>query len=179
MNRHRAAWLMAGFALLVAGCGGQGGSPRVLATFPLDDLGSIMQKDDPELSIDKIDSFDGHGSLHVQSQEGRVVRLFEVAQPDVDNCLLTWSAHIRSASLFGDAYLEMWCRFPGGEEYFSRGLDQTVQRTTDWTEVQTSFRLEKGQKPDRVRLNLKMEGGGHIWIDDAKLAASPLPRGSS
>jgi hypothetical protein len=160
-----------------AGCGG-GGRTTVIATFPLDDLENVVQKDDEEISIDQDETTDGSGSLYIHAGRKRVVRLFQVMDPQVDNCLLTWTAQVKCASVFGNVYLEMWCRLPGEGEFFGRGLDTAIQRSTDWTEMQTHFRLEKGQKPDRVRLNLIIESGGHVWVDDVKLTTSPLPRSS-
>jgi len=39
----------------------------------------------------------------------------------------------------------------------------------------TPFFLEAGQKPDLIRLNLVVQGGGRVWIDDVHLTGQPLP----
>ena len=73
----------------------------------------------------------------------------------------------------GKAYLEMWCDIPGKGEFFSRSIERPVTET-NWTTVQTPFRLEAGQMPANVKLNLAIEGVGTVWIDDIKLLSSPL-----
>ena len=77
-------------------------------------------------------------------------------------------------ALDGTAYLEMWCHFADGSRYFARGVDSTVSGSADWTPVQTVFRLEPGQRPVRVTLNLVVNGTGTVWIDEARLRARSL-----
>ncbi|OFW61646.1 MAG: hypothetical protein A2133_04690 [Actinobacteria bacterium RBG_16_64_13] len=111
----------------------------------------------------------------VEAKEDQVVRLFEVAAPDaeVEQCLLTYRASLKSEDLKGRAFLEMWCRFPGRGEFFSRGLNQPLKGTTAWTSHETPFRLKKGQRPDLIKLNLAVEGRGKIWITDVELLKMP------
>ena len=106
----------------------------------------------------------------------QVVRLFEVTNPDVEQCLLTYRAQLKTEGLQGRAYLEMWCRFPGRGEFFSRGLDHVVSGSTDWMTCQTPFLLKQGEKPDLIRLNLAVEGVGKVWMRDVELLRSALPK---
>jgi hypothetical protein len=76
----------------------------------------------------------------------------------------------KTEGLKGRAYLEMWCRFPGRGEFFSRGLNNVVSGTTDWIDCQTPFFLKEGEQPDLVRLNVVVEGPGKIWIRDVALS---------
>ena len=46
-------------------------------------------------------------------REDQTIRLFEVHSPDVEQCMLTYRAKLRTQDLSGRAYLEMWCRLPG------------------------------------------------------------------
>jgi hypothetical protein len=116
------------------------------------------------------DSIEVQGdSWLVDAKTNQVVRLFEVAAPDVEQCLLLYRATIKSENLTGRAFLEMWCRLPGRGEFFSRGLNQTVQGTTAWTSFEIPFRLKKGQRPDLIKLNLVVEGYGLIWIKGVEL----------
>ena len=62
----------------------------------------------------------------IQFDEARVIPLFEMEQPDVEQCILTYRARMRTENAQGRVYLEMWCRFPGKGEFFSRGLQQAV-----------------------------------------------------
>jgi hypothetical protein len=96
-------------------------------------------------------------------------RLFEVSDPGVQNCTLIYRAKLKTEGLAGRAYLEMWCRFPGKGEFFSRGLDNVVSGSNDWAAYETPFFLKAGEQPDLLRLNLVVEGAGKIWVKDVEL----------
>lgn len=127
---------------------------------------------DPTLSRDCI-VVDEDG-WRIDAREAQTVRLFEADVPPVEQCLLTYRARMRCADLAGRAYLEMWCRLPGRGEFFSRGLHQAIKGTTDWGSYETPFRLEQGQHPDLVKLNLVVEGHGAIAVKDVELLMTPL-----
>jgi predicted Ser/Thr protein kinase len=108
----------------------------------------------------------------------RVVRLYEVPNPGVDDCTVLYRAKIMTRNLEGRTYLEMWCRFPGLGEAFSRGLDQMISGSNDWISCQIPFFLRKGEKLDLVRLNVVIEGEGEVYLKDIELVAvmkSPFP----
>ncbi len=100
-------------------------------------------------------------------------RLYEVANPGVERCTVSYKARLKSEGLAGRAYLEMWCHFPGLGEAFSRGLDNPISGSTDWATCQTPFFLKAGEAPDLIRLNLVVEGPGTVFIKDIELSASP------
>jgi hypothetical protein len=110
----------------------------------------------------------------VVTQAGQSVRLFEVADPQVDECVVNYRATMRTEDLTGRAFLEMWCRLPGRGEFFSKGLDQAVTGTTDWSSHEIPFLLKKGQRPDLIRLNVAVEGAGKVWLKDVELLKTPL-----
>jgi hypothetical protein len=136
--------------------------PRLVRGFNSAD--AILSRDDVAV--------DGKGWL-IDAREDQVVRLFEVADPGVENCMLTYRAAMRSEDLQGRAYLEMWCRLPGQGEFFSRGLSQTIKRTTEWSSYEVPFRLKKGQRPDLIKLNVVVEGRGKVWIRSIELLQLP------
>jgi hypothetical protein len=127
--------------------------------------------ENPTLSRDGI-TVDGKG-WRICAGEDQVVRLFEVADPGVGNCTLTYRAALRCEDLHGRAYLEMWCRLPGTGEFFSRGTFQAIKSTTDWSTYEIPFRLKKGQRPDLIKLNLMVEGRGTVWIRSVELLEMP------
>jgi predicted Ser/Thr protein kinase len=110
----------------------------------------------------------------LQCTNAQTVRLFEVTGLDLERLLLVYRAQLKTEDFNGQAYLEMWCRFPDGSEYFSRGLDNAVSGSNDWGSHQTVFVLRQGQRPDLVRLNLAVEGTGSIWLRDVGLLGAPL-----
>ena len=109
------------------------------------------------------------------SKKARVIRLFEVPDPGVENCMVIYRAKLKTEDLKEPAYLEMWCRFSGRGEFFSRGLDNTVTGSNDWASYETPFFLKKGEKPDLIKLNLVVKGPGKVWVKDVELLRSPLP----
>ena len=110
----------------------------------------------------------------IDAKEPQTFRLFEVKDPEAQQCLITYRATIKSDELAGRAFLEMWCRFPGRGEFFSKGLHQTVNGTTEWASYEIPFYLKKGQKPDLIKLNLAVEGIGKVWLKDIELLRTPL-----
>lgn len=84
-----------------------------------------------------------------------------------------YRARIRTEGVQGQVYLEMWCRFPGQGEFFSRALDAPLTGSTEWTSQDTPFFLERGQNPDRIALNIVITGRGTVWVDDVALIKAP------
>jgi predicted Ser/Thr protein kinase len=103
----------------------------------------------------------------------QVIHLFEVANPGLEQCAVIYRARLKAENLQGRAYLEMWCRFPGRGEFFSRGLDHVLSGTSDWAWFETPFLLKAGERPDLIRLNLAIEGTGTIGIDNVELRRAP------
>lgn len=73
-----------------------------------------------------------------------------------------------------DEVIEMWCCFAGKGEFFSRDLRSPLSETTDWSDEETPFFLQKGENPDNVKLNLVIDGTGTVWIDDLRLGKGAL-----
>ena len=105
----------------------------------------------------------------IDSSSAKTWRLFEVSDPNVAARRIIYRARIKTEEMGEGAYLEMWCRFPGSGEYFSRALNNVVTGTTDWISCQTPFLLKSGQRPDLIRLNLVTKGSGKVWIRDVEL----------
>jgi len=110
----------------------------------------------------------------VSFAEQQTIRLFEVADPGVEQCVLTYRAQLKTENVQGRAYLEMWCRVPGRGEFFSKGLHNAVNGTNDWASYEIPFYLKRGQRPDLVKLNLVVEGSGTMWIKGVQLLQTLL-----
>jgi len=143
-----------------------------LKNFPVNNLEGIISKADVQL--DKEISSDGNGSLKIIATKPMVVLLYEVKDIDIENARLIYQARVRTENIEGQAFLEMWCHFPGKGEFFSRSLQSPLTGTTDWTTVETPFFLQKGENPDYVKLNLVINGKGTAWIDDISLTKGAL-----
>jgi hypothetical protein len=145
---------------------------KVIRSYSLDDAEGLLAVSGIEIDRDVFSQ--GQASLRVTTDSPVVVRLFETDDIDVENARLIYQARVKTDNVKGSAYLEMWCRFPGKGEFFSRGLDQKLKGDHDWTLLATPFFLRPGENPDKVRLNLVINGQGTVWIDDIRLLAVPL-----
>jgi hypothetical protein len=115
---------------------------------------------------------EGKGSIKITTHWPTVVCLGEVSALNIENAKLVYSAKVKS-DLDGTAFLEMWVTVAGGQ-YFSKGMNDVVSQKNDWKTIQTPFMFEKGQKPDKVTLNLVINGKGTVWIDDIVLSKESL-----
>jgi serine/threonine protein kinase len=137
-------------------------------------LKTFGPKDKP-LSQDDITA--DQGGWRITAKEGRTVRLFEIANPGIEECMVVFEARLKTQRVRDKAYLEMWCRFPDKGEFFSKDIANPTGGTTDWVSCQTVFWLKKGERPDLIKLNVVIEGGGTLWIKDIKLRKERLPLG--
>ena len=141
---------------------------EVLKTLSLDDPSAVSLK----IKADHKVRVEGKSSVKIATQWPVTVCISEVAGLDVEDAKLVYSAKVKS-ELEGRAFLEMWAHINGGS-YFSRGINDAVSQTTEWKTIKTLFVLQKGQKPDRVTLNLTIDGKGTVWIDDIVLSKESL-----
>lgn len=132
----------------------------------------VFRTTDPTIAQTNIEA--DQDAWLIDAKEPQTFRLFEVKNPEAQQCLITYRVTVKSDNLMGRAFLEMWCRFPGRGEYFSKGLNQTVSGTTDWASYEVPFYLKKGQQPDLIKLNVIVEGTGRLWLKDIELLRTPL-----
>jgi len=115
---------------------------------------------------------EGKSSIKITTQWPTTICLGEVKGLDIEGAKLVYKAKVKS-DLEGTAFLEMWAHVGGGQ-YFSKGMNDVVKQKTDWKIIQTPFLFQKGQKPDKVTLNVVINGKGTVWIDDIVLSKEPL-----
>jgi hypothetical protein len=165
--------LLVGLVLALAGflsCSPSVTSEEILFENSISDLSDVVTRSGVELDTQV--TSDGDGSIRIRADGPTTVRLFEVEGIDVDDARLVYRARLRTEEARGQVYLEMWCRFPGSGEFFSRALHSPISGSTEWVSQETPFLLEKNQKPDLVRLNLVIDGAGTVWVDEVVLARS-------
>lgn len=142
--------------------------PEDLKKLNLDDASAIGTTIQTDTQV----KVEGKGSIRITTQWPTTICLGEVASLNVENAKLWYKAKVKS-DLDGSAFLEMWAHVGGGQ-YFSRGMNDMVSGKTDWKIIQTPFVFQKGQRPDKVTLNLVINGKGTVWIDDIVLSKEPL-----
>ncbi len=139
-----------------------------LKKLSLDDASALGLKIETDAGV----KAEGKASVKITTLWPTNVCLGEVAGLDVEGASLVYRARVRS-DLDGSAFLEMWVHVGGGQ-YFSRGLDNPIQGKSDWKTLRTPFHFQKGQKPEKVTLNLVVNGKGTVWVDDVVLSKEPL-----
>jgi len=144
---------------------------ELIKYYPIDSY-NILSKS--ETSFDENNSSDGNGSIRIEANSSKQIRLYETGDFDIENCRITYQAKLKSEDLIGQAYLEMWCVFEGKGEYFSKSLQFPISGTTEWSSQETPFFLKKGENPTNIKLNVVIEGKGTLWVDQIKLLKGPL-----
>lgn len=145
------------------------GSPQ-----PVGPAKVIKRFDGSESTITQEAVVSGEGGWIVDVDEPQTFRLFEVEIADIDNCMLTYRAKLKSEDVRGRSFLEMWCRIPDRGEFFSKGFQNPLTGTNDWASYEVPFHLKRGQQPDLIKLNLVVEDRGKVWIKDMELSYTPL-----
>ena len=141
-----------------------------LKKLSLDDASSVS----PKIEVDAKIKVEGANSLKITAQWPTTVSLGELTGLDLENAKLVYSAKVKTElEGTGTAFLEMWAHVGGGQ-YFSKGMNDAVSQKSDWKIIQTPFMFQKGQKPDKITLNLVINGKGTVWIDDIVLSREPL-----
>jgi len=173
--RTKALYTVLKFILIfiISSCSKQSGQMTEIKVLPLDDLAGVTTQANG-VQLDKAVSSDGKGSLKITANGPMVIKLFETSNINFDNARLIYQAKLRTEKMEGEVYLEMLCHFPGRGEFFSRGLQNTMTGTMNWSIQEIPFFLKKGEKPDNVKLNLVINGRGTAWIDDVRLLKANL-----
>ena len=130
----------------------------------LDDTSNIS----PKIESDTKVKVEGKSSVRITTTWPTTVYLGEVIKPDVEGADLIYSAMVKS-ELNGSAYLELWAQVKG-KQYFSRGLNDIIAGKSDWKTIQTPFKFQQDQKPEKVTMNIVINGIGTVWIDEIILS---------
>jgi hypothetical protein len=136
----------------------------------LDDTSRVS----PKIEADTKVKVEGKSSVKITTKWPTTVCLGEVVKPNIENAQLIYSAKVKS-DLSGSAYLEMWAHVKG-RQYFSRGMNEMVTGKSDWRTIHTPFIFQKDQKPEKITLNLVINGMGTVWVDEIILSKDLLPK---
>ncbi|MCD6162477.1 MAG: hypothetical protein J7K40_08705 [candidate division Zixibacteria bacterium] len=167
-------WIITGIAILAltVSCSEKPAQTIELAQYPISSLEGIITQ--TGIEFDAQVSSDGNGSIRISCDTSTVIELYRNSAIDIEDARLIYRASMRSENIEGQAYLEMYCGFPGKGEFFSKDLQTPLSGNNDWSTEETFFFLKKGENPDYVKLNVVINGKGTIWIDDIHLLKAPL-----
>ena len=126
----------------------------------------------PIIETDSNVKTEGAASIRITAKWPATVFLAEIPGPDVQNAKLVYRADVK-CDMQGSAFLEMWAHVGDGQ-YFSKGVKDSVKGKSDWKTISTPFFFQKGQKPDKLTLNIVVEGTGTVWIDNIVLSVETL-----
>ena len=154
--------------LVVVSLLGGAASAQELKKLSLDDISVVS----PKIQSDGSVKVEGKSSIKITTRWPTTVMVGEVEGLDIENAKLIYKAKVKT-EIDGVAFLELWAHVGGGQ-YFSKGMNDTVKGKSDWKTIQTPFLFQKGQRPDKVTLNVVINGTGTIWIDDVVLSKEPL-----
>ena len=115
---------------------------------------------------------EGMASIKITTLWPTTICLGQVSGIDVEEARLVFKAKVKT-ELEGDAFLEMWVQVGGGQ-YFSKGMNDPAKGKSDWKTLQTPFMFQKGQKPEKITLNIVINGKGSVWVDDIVLSKESL-----
>lgn len=158
-------------SLIWLGCSHQQ-PEKILKSFSLDTTDNLISHSGIEIDTDTCQ--EGSGCLQIDSSQPNTIQLFDFNIKKVEEVRLVYRAYLKLQDFNGQVFLEMWCHFPDKGEFFSRSLHSPLSGTTGWTQVETPFFLKSGESPDRIRLNLILNGTGTVWADQITLFTSPL-----
>lgn len=142
-----------------------------IAALSLDDAATSATR----IETDTETKIEGAASTRITTKWATTVCLAEVEQPDIENAQLIYTAQVKS-DLNQSASLEMWAHLDG-RTYFSRDPKVAVFGKSDWKRLEIPFFFKAGQRPDKVTLNVIINGPGTVWVDDLRLLKRPLPGG--
>ena len=150
--------------ILLAGCGGSD-VPRELGVLHLDDL-SELQDQRENVLFDASTSHDGNGSVLVESTGTEVLRIAAWDTPDFAGDAVEVSGHLKLEMLYRNVWVDVWVDPVDGDPRLIRKVLPEFRRTMDWAPFSVEMHLKPGEKPERIRLALYIEGPGRVWLDD-------------
>ena len=157
----------------IVGCGKK---KPLIYNFQVNSLNRVISKFN--LKLDDEVSYDGLGSIRVDSKDTTTAYIFVLYDIPVKRAKLTWEAYCKSEDLKGKAFLEMGVQISKKyrkelESYLHQSKD-FLRGTTNWQKIKVEFLVLENLKVDVVQLNLIIEGEGTVWIDQVRLTVLPI-----
>lgn len=145
--------------------------PKEVDDFSCDTLERVLSRE--YLLLDKDISFDGKGSIRIETKEPMTITFYETKVPG-ENATFTYKIKMKTKGLKDSAYVTMDLYYPNGGKQ-SVQLDQKywLYGDNDWTDVNISIPAPN-QKVASVILNIVLTDEGTVWVDDLHLIMTPF-----
>lgn len=144
---------------------------RELAWIPISSLEGVVTDPGRSIFLDETTTWDGNGALRLHAHGPSEVILYQVEGIDVDGAVLTYQARVRTRDAVGKVYLELVCAIADGPTVGADAAAEALTGTGEWALQRAHLRLDPGERPERVYLNVVVEGSGHVWVDDIRILA--------
>lgn len=105
-------------------------------------------------------------SWKVEAYGEKKCLLFEIAEPNVSECLLLCQAQVKSASLYKPAKLTLSIKNSAGWSYYQHGA---VEGTITWHLCKVPFHYKKERFSGSISVSVEFESGGVFWLKDVEI----------
>ncbi|MGQ0634741.1 MAG: hypothetical protein ACT4QC_09030 [Planctomycetaceae bacterium] len=118
-------------------------------------------------------------AVQIRGADGPSLTTVVVAdRPPVESERYVVRGRVRYENVAGTAYLEMWNDFGQAGAYFTRSLAEvgpmrSITGSSGWRELELPFQAQSGMRPERLKINVVMPGGGTIFLGPLRLESSP------
>ncbi len=136
-----------------------------------------QRKSSQDSFADSFENFTKQGNS-LNQQPVRVVRLFEVAEPENQECVLACRAHIKTVDIKEGVSLRLGFNRQtdvlGIKSDYTTFQSATVSGTTDWKVYEVRYHFKKEQYPGTINVNIEFQSSGILWIKDVELLQAPV-----
>ncbi|MBL4889428.1 MAG: hypothetical protein JKX97_05345, partial [Candidatus Lindowbacteria bacterium] len=167
MNRYANLILLAVIVVTMTSCKTASQARVELHSFPVENIEGVA--DLSGVMYDPEETYDGNGSLKLQSKRLKKFLLYEIFDLDVEEARMVYSAMVKTKRVRGQVYLEMVCDFFTRGEIETDGLQIALTGDNDWKKREIEFVLRRSENPVSVKLYLVINGSGTVWVDDIHL----------
>jgi len=107
--------------------------------------------------------------------EPATLTILTLEAPKITTSTYALAGRVRYQGVEGEAYLEMWSHFPGGQKYYSRtresaGPMRMLTGSSDWREFVLPFHSKpQTPPPAKLVLNLVLPAGGEVVVGPVRL----------
>lgn len=115
-------------------------------------------------------------SWKVESYGEKKVLLFEIAEPNMSECLLMCQAKVKTANLFKPAKLTLSATNLAGWTYYRYAA---VEGTTVWHTCKVPFHYKKERCNGSIGISIEFESGGVFWLKDLEILQAKVKPMSS